>query len=240
MGKFESKLYRLETTIFILVASLMALNFIVALISGVGDSLIVIILTPLIGFFSVPFWILRNHLNRHKPRNIALYTFALIMTRLPLYFLIFCSFSVNCYIPKSIGEARKYRIRLKQARIDHRFLCQYINGEAPIDNGIWVYRYIDTHRRTYRGRRLPSTQIDFTAAYKNRQLHGMAKEDHGDRVVEKYYTNGQLDSTMLFRREFRGRNRQSDTLIFKRVMIGELGNSSTYYYLNDICNNKKD
>lgn len=237
MNKLESKLYKVETLILVMTALLMVFHLIAALISGIGNSGIVVFLTGLIGFFSLPFLIWRVALKNTTPRNITRYAFALIMNRVLLYFLAFCSLTLSCYIPNTIAEARNYRIKLKQARIDHRFLCQYVNGEAPIDNGIWVYRYLDTHSpNTFRGRRFAPTQIDFTASYKNGQLHGLAKEEYGNRVVEKYYTNGQLDSSMFFWREFRGRNGR-DTLIFNRVMTeGPDYNGSEYYYLDNLCN----
>jgi len=151
---------------------------------------------------------------------------------------------LSCHIPYSIIEARKYRIHLKRDRIKHQVFCKYINGEAPIENGIWAYRYIDSYRPRYRGRRFVVivNQVDIIAPYENGQLQGLVKEDYGGSVIEKYYTNGQVDSIRFFRREFR-RGNPEDTLILGSVQKrGEEEENFEHYYFWKLCNTdtKKD
>lgn len=238
MNKLELRLYKAETVVLVISAILTVLHFIMALF-GISNASIVVALAGFVGLLILPVWMWRNYLNRHKPRRIGVYAFVMIMNRTVLYFLICCCLILSCHIPFSIIEARKYRIHLEQERIRHQAFCKYINGEAPIENGVWAYRYIDTYGHRRRGRRFFNTQADIVAPYKNGQLQGLVKEDFGNYVVEKHYTNGQLDSSLIFRRTFSWRNSQpEDTLILINRNIGEYERDGEYYDFHKLCNKK--
>lgn len=226
MNRLKSIFYTIENVIVLVVALLILFNIILALIlkSGpMGWGVIAIIVNAFIGGLGLFCWLWRNFLKNNPFDSRIAQAFVFVINRYLLYYLMGLAFILNYDIPSTLKRAKNHRMELRKQRFENRFLCKYIQGEAPIEKGIWVYNYqpIRRYRRF--------EDIRFEVNCKDGKLHGMAREEHLNHgiQIDNYYTDGQLDSNLIFRREFRQEGQ--DTLI--RIT----DNSFDYINLKHIC-----
>jgi len=211
MNKAALIFYKTENAVFLIVALLALLNTLLVLLLGgrpVGWGAITILLNLIVGSLGLLCWLWRNFLKNNPIDNRAIYAFVFVINRSLLYFFIGVLFALNHNIPLTLKQIQNHRTQLKKERFENRFMCRYIHGEAPIENGIWVFSYQSIPRYA----RQPE-EIRFEVHCKDGKLHGTAKEEHLSHGlwIENYYTRGHLDSNAIFRRELRQERR--DTLI---------------------------
>lgn len=211
MNKTASIFYKTENAVVIAITVLALLNSVLIVTMGggpMGWGVVVILLNIIIGSLGLPCWLWRNFLKNTPIDNSIISVSTVLINRCLLYFFVGIIFALNYDIPRTLKWAQNHRTQLKQEQFRNRFLCKYTRGEAPIENGIWVFNYQRRHRY---GERFD--EVLFEVHCKDGQLHGLAKEEHLNRGlwVENYYTKGFLDSNAVFRREFREEGR--DTVI---------------------------
>ena len=201
MNIAASTFYKIENAIICVVALLMLLNTALIIIpkgDSAGWGMTIIFLNIVVGSLGFLCWLWRIFLNDDSV-NGCIYALMFAINRCLLYLFVAVGFLLNYNIPRTLKRTHNHQAQLQQERFENRFMCKYVHGEAPIENGVWVFNYQRPHR--YGGR---FDQIHFEVHCKDGKLHGLAKEEHLNRNlwVENYYTNGFLDSNAIFRREF--------------------------------------